>query len=406
MPHTGIMPMKIYDVAIVGGGIVGLATALQLLQQRPGTAVLLIEKEKELASHQTGHNSGVIHSGIYYKPGSLRAINCREGKIALEKFCEQCDIPYDRCGKVIVATDQSQLSRLEKVYQRGIANGIECEKIGKERLSELEPQVSGVAAIHVPGTGIIDYKLVAGKLAEQIRAGGADIRCETRLKGLRKETASQIMLTSQGDFASRIVVTCAGLQSDRVARVCGADVKTKIIPFRGEYYELKPTATHLCRNLIYPVPDPRFPFLGVHFTRMMRGGVECGPNAVLAFSREGYTKTNINCVDLIDSLTFPGFIKLSWKYWHAGLGEMWRSFSKTAFVEELKKMIPEIQANDLKPAPAGVRAQAVGSDGELVDDFLIETDERTVNVLNAPSPAATASLNIGKTIVEKVTSML
>ncbi len=398
--------MKIYDVAIIGGGIVGLATAWQLLQQRPGTTVLLIEKEKELASHQTGHNSGVIHSGIYYKPGSLRAINCREGKIALEKFCEQSDIPYERCGKVIVATDQSQLSRLEEVYQRGLANQIECEKIGKERLSELEPQVSGVAAIHVPGTGIVDYKLVARKLAEQIRDRGADIRCETRLKGLRKETASQIMLTSQGDFASRIIVTCAGLQSDRVARICGADVKTKIIPFRGEYYELKPTATHLCRNLIYPVPDPRFPFLGVHFTRMIRGGVECGPNAVLAFSREGYTKTNINCVDLIDSLTFPGFMKLSWKYWHAGLGEMWRSFSKTAFVEELKKLIPEIQASDLKPAPAGVRAQAVSSDGELVDDFLIETDERTVNVLNAPSPAATASLNIGKTIMEKVTSML
>ncbi len=398
--------MKMYDVAIVGGGIVGLATAWQLLQQRPATAVLLIEKERELATHQSGHNSGVIHSGIYYKPGSLRAINCRAGKVALEKFCEQFEIPFDRCGKVIVAADESQVPGLEKVYQRGVANEIVCEKIGKERLAELEPQVSGVAAIHVPDTGIIDYKVVAKKLAEQIQTQDADIRCDTKLKGLRKETASQILLTTQGDFATRVVVTCAGLQSDRVAKLCGANVKTKIIPFRGEYYDLKPTAKHLCRNLIYPVPDPQFPFLGVHFTRMIQGGVECGPNAVLAFSREGYTKTQINCKDLIESLTFPGFLKMSWKHWNAGMSEMWRSFFKTAFVKELQKLIPEIQASDLVAAPAGVRAQAVTLQGELVDDFLIEADERTINVLNAPSPAATASLNIGKTIMEKVIPML
>ncbi len=398
--------MKIYDVAVVGGGIVGLATAWQLLQHSPDVKILLIEKEKELASHQSGHNSGVIHSGIYYKPGSLRAINCREGKIALEKFCDQFEIPYQRCGKVIVATNQSQVPALEKVFERGLANKIVCERIGKERLAELEPQVSGVAAIHVPDTGIIDYKIVAGKLAEQIESQGAQIRCQTKLKGLRKETASQILLTTQGDFAARVVITCAGLQSDRVARICGADVKTKIIPFRGEYYDLKPTARHLCRNLIYPVPDPQFPFLGVHFTRMIQGGVECGPNAVLAFSREGYTKTRINCLDLLESLTFPGFLKMSWKHWSAGMGEMWRSFSKAAFVKELQKLVPEIQASDLIPAPAGVRAQAVTPNGELVDDFLIETDERTINVLNAPSPAATASLNIGKTIMEKVIPML
>lgn len=398
--------MKMYDVAIVGGGIVGLATAWQLLQQRPEISVLVIEKEKELASHQTGHNSGVIHSGIYYQPGSLRAINCREGKRALEKFCLEYKIPFDRCGKVIVATKESDLPALEKVYQRGIANDISCEKIGKDRLAQLEPQVSGVAAIHVPETGIIDYRLVAKKLAELIQSQGADIRCQTRLTGLRKETASQILLTSQGEYATRLIVTCAGLYSDRVAKLCGASVQTKIIPFRGEYYELKPKARHLCRNLIYPVPNPQFPFLGVHFTRMIGGGIECGPNAVLAFSREGYSKSQINCKDLFDSVTFAGFRKLSWKYWQMGMGEMWRSVSKNAFVKDLQKMIPEITAHDLVPAPAGVRAQAVSPEGEIVDDFLIESNDRAVHVLNAPSPAATASLNIGKTVATKVLAML
>ena len=395
-----------YDVAIVGGGIVGLATAWQLLQHRPGLSVLVIEKEAEVAMHQTGHNSGVIHAGIYYKPGSLRALNCRQGKLALEEFCSKHEIPFDRCGKVIVATCNSELPALEKVYQRGIANEIECEKITPDRLAELEPHASGVAAIHVPETGIVDYRLVANKLSELMQSQGAELHCNTQLTGYRRETASQILLTSQGDFATRFVITCAGLQSDRIAKLCGASIQSKIVPFRGEYYDLKPKARHLCRNLIYPVPDPQFPFLGVHFTRMIQGGVECGPNAVLAFSREGYKKTQINCRDLFDSLAFSGFRKLSRKHWQAGMGEMWRSFSKQAFVKELKKLIPEITADDLVPAPAGVRAQAITPDGEIVDDFLIESDDRAVHVLNAPSPAATASLNIGKTIVEKVLPML
>jgi len=393
---------QIDDVLIVGGGIVGLATAYQLLLTRPGTKLRLLEKESQLAMHQTGHNSGVIHSGIYYKPGSLRAINCRAGKQLLEEFCTAEGIPFERCGKVIVATSETELPALEKILDRGQANGVDCRLIGPEELAEREPHCAGMAAIAVPEAGIVDYTQVSLRLAERIREMGGEIECDVRLTGARQEPRQNVLLTSQGDRQAQLVVTCAGLQSDRVARLCGWKPKARIIPFRGEYFELKPKSHHLCRNLIYPVPDPRFPFLGVHFTRMITGGVECGPNAVLALAREGYRKTNVNFRDLFDALSFPGFRQLGLKHWAMGAGEMWRSLSKAAFTKALQKLIPEIRSDDLVAAPAGIRAQAVSPDGSLVDDFLIEADDRWVHVLNAPSPAATASLQIGKTILETV----
>jgi len=394
--------MKLYDAIIVGGGIVGLATAYQLLQARPGASVLVLEKEAELATHQTGHNSGVIHAGIYYRPGSLRALNCRAGKKLLEEFCTTNNIPFDLCGKVVVATTPKEVPALESILERGQANGVACRRISQAELRELEPHCAGIEAIHVTETGIVNYREVSLKMAELIRAQGGEIHCSAKLHSVRRETTATILQTTAGDFAARCVVTCAGLHSDRIARLCGWQPKTRIVPFRGEYFELKPKAAHLCRNLIYPVPDPRFPFLGVHFTRMIGGGVECGPNAVLAGAREGYRKTDINFRDLYESLTFPGFRKLSFRYWGMGLGEMWRSCSKAAFVKALQRLIPEIKAADLVAAPAGVRAQAVTPEGTLVDDFVIETDDRMIHVLNAPSPAATASLNIGKTIVTEI----
>ncbi|MBB02634.1 MAG: L-2-hydroxyglutarate oxidase [Planctomyces sp.] len=390
------------DVIIVGGGIVGLATAYQLLLTRPETKLRLIEKESQLAMHQTGHNSGVIHSGIYYKPGSLRATNCRAGKQLLEEFCTAEQIPFDRCGKVIVATSEAELPALANIFERGQANGVECRRIGPEELAEREPHCAGIAAIEVPEAGIVDYTQVSLRLADKIREMGGEIECGVQLQSARQESNHNVLLTSQGDRTARLVVTCAGLQSDRVAKLCGWKPKARIIPFRGEYYELKPKAHHLCRHLIYPVPDPRFPFLGVHFTRMITGGVECGPNAVLAFAREGYRKTDFSIRDLYDAFSFAGFRQLGLKHWAMGAGEMWRSVSKAAFTKALQKLIPEIRSQDLTAAPAGIRAQAVSPDGSLVDDFLIEADDRWVHVLNAPSPAATASLQIGKTILESI----
>ena len=396
------MPEERVDVAIVGGGIVGLATAYQLGRQFPGKRVLIVEKEADLAHHQTGHNSGVLHSGIYYKPGSLKAINCREGKLAIEAFCEEEGLPYDVCGKVIVAVEESELPALERIYERGQANGVKCEIIGKERLKELEPHAAGIKAIHVPEAGIVDYKQVCQRLGEKILAAGGQIKQNAKVRGLPLSNGCVIVESTQGDFKADYVVNCAGLHSDRVTKLSGQKVDAKVVPFRGEYYELLPEAEHLCRNLIYPVPDPKFPFLGVHFTRMVHGGVECGPNAVLAFAREGYKKTDINLRDLFESLTYPGFLRLAMKHWKMGLSEQWRSFSKGAFVKALKRLMPEIEKHHLRPAPAGVRAQALSRDGSLVDDFLIVESDRIVNVLNAPSPAATASLNIGRLIVEKL----
>lgn len=394
--------MEHSDILIIGGGIVGLATAYRIHQRYPDKSITLLEKEEELASHQTGHNSGVLHSGIYYKPGSLKAINCREGKIAMEEFCREHDVEYEICGKVIVALNEAELPAMERIYGRGQENGVKCELIGQERLKELEPHSAGIKAIHVPEAGIVNYRQVCQKLASLVQHAGKKIVTGAKVTGIEHRSDISVVRTPSAEYSTNLIINCAGLHCDRVTRLGGQDPKAKIVPFRGEYYELKPEAKHLCRNLIYPVPDPKFPFLGVHFTRMVNGSVECGPNAVLAFAREGYTKTKVNLGDLFESLTYPGFIRMSMKHWSMGMGEMWRSFNKAAFVRALQRLIPEIQASDLEPAPAGIRAQAVAPDGTLVDDFLIREDERMVNVLNAPSPAATASLNIGKTIAEQL----
>ncbi len=397
-------PIPKYDLAILGGGIVGLATAFQYLSRFPDKRVVVLEKESELATHQTGHNSGVLHSGIYYKPGSLKATNCREGKLAMQAFCEEYQIPFDICGKVIVAIDESDTTALNNIYERGQANGVNCRMISSAELGELEPHSKGVAAIHVPESGIVDYRAVCLKLADLINQKGSETFTSACVTAIRKEADQVIVSTTAGDFASDLVVNCTGLHSDRIAKLSGAKPKAKIVPFRGEYFKLKPEAKHLVKNLIYPTPDPSFPFLGVHFTRMINGDVECGPNAVLALAREGYTKTKINFGDLAESLCYGGFLKLALKHWQMGTDEMWRSVSKKAFVKALQRLVPEIQTDMLEAAPAGVRAQAVLPDGSMVDDFLIDRSDRVINILNAPSPAATASLQIGKTIVDKIES--
>lgn len=390
------------DVAIIGGGIVGLATAYQLTRALPGKRVVVLEKEAELAMHQTGHNSGVLHSGIYYKPGSLKAINCREGKKLMEEFCAAEGISYEICGKVIVALDESELPAMERIHERGVANGVKCEVIGKERLNELEPHSAGIKAIHVPEAGIVNYKQVCQRLAERVRERDGQVLTSARATRMDRANGKVVVTTAAGEVEASQVVNCAGLHCDRVTAMSGQRPDAKIVPFRGEYYELTREAEHLCKNLIYPVPDPNFPFLGVHFTRMVVGGVECGPNAVLAFAREGYRKTDFNLADMAETLGYSGFRKLAAKYWKTGLGEIWRSASKAAFVKALQRLVPEIRAEHLHPAPAGIRAQAVLPDGSMVDDFLIQEADRVINVNNAPSPAATASLNIGKTIVERL----
>ena len=400
--QKSIPPMQQTDIAIIGGGIIGLATAYRLLQRSPQTRVLLLEKEREVAQHQTGHNSGVLHSGIYYKPGSQRARNCREGKLALQEFCQQEGIPFELCGKVIVATQEDERAQLQRIYERGQQNEIRCELIDAFRLKELEPHVRGIAAIQVPDAGIIDYRQVCDRLAQRIQEKEAGVWTSAKVKGLVRRNGRVIVESQAGEVEAKLVVNCAGLHSDRMAWLSGARPNSQIVPFRGEYFELKPSAQHLCRSLIYPVPDPQFPFLGVHFTRMIHGGVECGPNAVLAFAREGYYKTSINPYDLLESLAFPGFLRLAMKHWRAGMGEMWRSLSKPAFVAALQKLVPEIKSDDLVPAPAGVRAQALNRDGTLVDDFVIIEHEGVINVCNAPSPAATASLKIGDSIVDRI----
>lgn len=391
-----------FDLAIVGGGIVGLATAWQLAHQPRPLRIVVLEKEDSLAEHQTGRNSGVLHSGIYYKPGSLKAINCREGKLAMERFCAEHGIEHEICGKVIVAVDASEIPALEKIHERGIANGVRCERIGVERLKELEPHVAGVAALHVPETGIVNYRQVCERMAQLLGPLGHRIVTGARVTGFHRRPGDPIRIeTSAGEYSARLVINCAGLHCDRVTRMSGQKPPAMIVPFRGEYYELKPEAEHFCRNLIYPVPDPKFPFLGVHFTRMIQGGVECGPNAVLAFAREGYRMSTINLRDSFESLTYPGFLRMALRHWSQGLGEMWRSCSKAAFVRALQRLLPEIRSEHLVPALAGVRAQAVMPDGSLVDDFLITESEGFVHVNNAPSPAATASLRIGQSIAEK-----
>ncbi|MCC7085479.1 MAG: L-2-hydroxyglutarate oxidase [Pirellulales bacterium] len=394
--------MNSVDVLIVGGGIVGLATAYDLTRRYPGRKVVLLEKERELAFHQTGRNSGVLHSGIYYKPGSLRAQNCRSGKLAMEQFCAAEGVAYEICGKVIVAVAEDEIAALERILDRGKANGVKCELIDKSRLAELEPHAQGVAAIHVPESGIIDFPGVCQRLAARTMEAGGSIVRNARVTAMHPQSGSICVSSEGGDFDAKYVVTCAGLQSDRLARMSGQQVEAKIVPFRGEYYELKPQAQHLCRNLIYPVPDPKFPFLGVHFTRLIHGGVECGPNAVLAFAREGYRMRDISIKDLAESLTYPGFLRLAAKHWRTASKELWRSFSKNAFTHALERLVPEIRTEDLTVAPSGVRAQAVARDGSIIDDFWILETECVVNVCNAPSPAATAALNIGKLVVDRL----
>ncbi|GAB3565510.1 L-2-hydroxyglutarate oxidase [Spirosoma luteolum] len=392
------------DVLIIGGGIVGLATALRIKQQRPDLSVLLIEKEPAVARHQTGHNSGVIHSGLYYKPGSLKATNCIRGYQMLLDFCRAESIPFDLCGKIVVATKAEEMPQLDTLYQRGQQNGLTgLRKLSVGEMREIEPHVSGVGGMFVPQTGIIDYKQVSEKYAEKFQSLGGEIRLAERVEQVTPGTSLSIVVTDKNRYETKLVVNCAGLYSDKIAQLTQRDaVDVRIVPFRGEYFKLKPEKEYLVKNLIYPVPDPNFPFLGVHFTRMVHGGVEAGPNAVLAFRREGYTKTDISLKELGETLAWPGFQKVAAKYWQTGLGEMYRSFSKAAFTKALQALIPAIQEQDLEDGGAGVRAQACDRTGGLLDDFAILENEKAINVVNAPSPAATSSLSIGQTVSEKV----
>ena len=391
------------DIAIVGGGIVGLATAYHLTQKYTDKKIVVLEKESEIAHHQTGNNSGVIHSGLYYKPGSLKAKNCIDGYHMLLKFCDDNGIKYDLCGKVVVATDKSELGRLRNLFDRGRENGLEgLEMLDQARLKEIEPHLNGIQGIRVPQTGIINYKQVCQKLVEKIEENGGEIHLNTLVKSIEEIDKGVQIVTNKNFVECRMVINCAGLYSDAVASMHLGKIDTKIIPFRGEYYELTTEAEHLVKHLIYPVPDPAFPFLGVHFTRMVDGGIEAGPNAVFAFKKEGYHRTDFDFKEFFGSLMWRGFQKVMFKYWKTGLGEMYRSFSKKAFTKALQRLIPEVKEEHLVAAPAGVRAQACDRTGGLLDDFKLVTEKRAIHVINAPSPAATSSLSIGKTIAEMV----
>lgn len=392
-----------YDLIIVGGGIVGLATALKIKQANPALNLLILEKEKDIATHQTGHNSGVIHSGLYYKPGSLKATNCIRGYTELIQFCQEENIPYELCGKIVVATAPEELPIMDSLYERGIQNGLTgLRKLSAGELKEYEPHVNGLGGILVPQTGIVDYKVVAQHYLAQIRSLGGEIVFDTKVIAVRKKGSFQEIVTENRTYETGLLVNCAGLYSDKLAKMTMPNVNFKIIPFRGEYYQLAKEKEYLVKNLIYPVPDPNFPFLGVHFTRMIGGGIEAGPNAVLAFRREGYTKTGFHLGEFGETLGWPGFQKVAYKYWRTGFGEMYRSWSKAAFTKALQKLMPEITQDDLIPGGAGVRAQACDKNGGLIDDFLILEGEGVVNVCNAPSPAATSSLSIGQTIADLV----
>ena len=394
----------VYDVVIVGGGIVGLATGYKLISARPDLKIAILEKESQLAMHQTANNSGVIHSGLYYKPGSLKAINCINGYHELVNFCKEEKIPYEITGKVVVATRESQRPLLTMLLERGLQNGLTgTRKITLDELKEYEPYCTGVGAIHVPQTGIVDYLQVALAYGRKIMQQGGGIFIDHKVLEINQKDSINYIETSNGTFQAKLVVNCAGLYSDKVARMNDKSIDdVKIIPFRGEYFKLKEDREYLVKNLIYPVPDPNFPFLGVHFTRMKKGGVEAGPNAVLAFKREGYKNTQVNFAEFAETLAWPGFQKVAGKYWKTGLGELYRSFSKSAFTKALQELIPEIQESDLVEGGAGVRAQACDRTGGLLDDFAIRESEFAINVLNAPSPAATSSLSIGGTVSEMV----
>jgi len=390
-----------YDFLIIGGGIVGMATALALSEQQSGKRILVLEKEARLAAHQTGHNSGVIHSGLYYKPGSLKARMCVEGAAEMLAFCTKHNLPHEQCGKVVVATAAAELPLLEGLYQRGVANRVPgIAMIGPERLREIEPSSAGIKAIHVPSGAITDYAQVTEKFGELVQERGGETRTGACVSGVIQRADEAVVQSTAGEFSAARVINCTGLHSDRLSRTDGARNEWIIAPFRGEYYELVQARQHLVRGLIYPVPDPNFPFLGVHFTRTVQGGVEAGPNAVLALKREGYGKGDFSWDDAVATLTFPGFWRLAARHWRSGMAEYHRSLSKVAFVRSLQRLLPELRAEDLKPGGSGVRAQALGRDGKLMDDFHIIRQGKVIHVCNVPSPAATASLIIGRHIRE------
>jgi L-2-hydroxyglutarate oxidase len=391
----------VFDFAVIGGGIVGLSTARALLERHPGSRLAVLEKEGGWARHQTGHNSGVIHSGIYYKPGSLKARFCLEGARALVEFCRERGIEYEICGKVIVATKPDELPLLDGLHERGLKNGLAVEKLDPKQLKEAEPHASGLAALRVPSTGIVDYTRVAQAFADLIEEKGGQLRTNTWVQSVSERGPAVEVQTNRGVVHARTLINCAGLHSDRVARLCGVEPGTQIVPFRGEYYELRSEKRYLVRSLIYPVPNPNFPFLGVHFTRSIEGMVEAGPNAVLGLAREGYKKTDFVLKDFVEEVTYPALWRLARANWRTGIGEIHRSLSKKAFVRGLQKLVPEVEAGDIVPIAAGVRAQALTKEGKLVDDFMISEGENSVHVLNAPSPAATASIPIGEEIARR-----
>lgn len=391
---------SIFDVAIIGGGIVGLATAMAITKRFRGS-IIVLEAEEEVAAHQTGHNSGVIHSGLYYKPGSLKAINCVTGREAMYRFAEEHNITHERCGKLVVATYPTEIPSLNMLEERGHANGLEgLRRLKPEEIHEYEPHVNGIDGLYVPQTGIIDYTQVSKVYASIVQERGGVIQTGARVTAFRMDGSQFVLETSRGAVHCHSLINCAGLQSDRVAHMCGVKPGLQILPFRGEYYEVVPEKEFLVKNLIYPVPDVRFPFLGVHFTRMAKGGVEAGPNAVLAFKREGYKKSDLSLGDLAQFATYGGFWRMALKYWKMSISETYRSFSKAAFVKALQRLVPELRMEDVHPAGSGVRAQALTPDGKLVDDFRIVESNHQVHVLNAPSPAATASISIGESIAE------
>ncbi len=389
-----------YDVAIIGGGIVGLSTAYEYLKKNPSNKLIIIEKESKVATHQTGNNSGVIHSGIYYKPGSLKANNCRLGVNKLIQFCDNYGIKYDLCGKIIIANNEREIPRLMELYERGIKNNVPSIKLlDKDEIREREPHTVGIKGIHSPSTGIIDFQDVCNVCANIIEQNGGEIQLDSKVIDIIQDNDGILIETTKCNFRSESVINCAGLYSDRIAKMTETNLGIKIIPFRGEYYKLKNDRAYLVKNLIYPVPNPEFPFLGIHFTRKIDGIVEAGPNAVLSFSREGYTKTDINLRDLIDIFGYPAFWRLGKRYWKVGTAEMLRSYIKGSFVKVLRKLIPEIEKNDLVPGGSGVRAQALTKNGKLLDDFYIIRDKNITHILNAPSPAATSAFAIAEYII-------
>lgn len=390
-----------YDIAVIGGGIVGLAVALEATRRFPRLRLVVLEKEERVAQHQTGHNSGVIHSGVYYKPGSMKARTCVQGAAAMVEFCQQHSLPHTVCGKVIVATNAEEGTRLQGLEERGRANGLQgMRMLGPEELREIEPHAQGVGALLVPSTGITNYAAVSEKYVELMRAQGGSLRTKAEVRGIRRSNGEFVVETGAGAFPAKYLVNCAGLYSDRISQMAGVEPEVRIVPFRGEYYDLVPERAALVRWLIYPVPDPRFPFLGVHFTRRIQGTVDAGPNAVLAFKREGYRRRDFSVEDTVNALSFPGFWRMAQKFWKSGLDEQYRSVRKAAFVKALQRLVPEVQDKDLVPGGSGVRAQAIRRDGTLVDDFQFSRSDNMLHVYNVPSPAATASLAIGKALVQ------